>query len=266
MIKIRQKSTTTYPINFLMVDATDHVTGKTGLTPTVTLSKNGAAFAAAAGAVTEISSGWYSLAGNATDRNTLGELLVHATATGADPFDIQYAIVDYDPFAAIGAIQADYARRTGDYAPIGEYDTQLDANISTRAPADEYDIELAAIQADLDDPDQYKVDVSALATTTHLQEVEDKADAIKAKTDTILPCAGIGAIEWNYNLKDNAGNPIADADIWVTTDEAGANVIASGKTDQFGNVKFYLDAGTVYVWGQKSGYDFTNPDKEEVTE
>ena len=106
MIKIRKQSTTTYPINFLMVDSSDHITAKTGLTPTVTLSKNGAAFAAAAGAVTEISNGWYSLAGNAIDRNTLGELLVHASATGADPTDLQYAIVVYDPFVDSDAIKA----------------------------------------------------------------------------------------------------------------------------------------------------------------
>jgi len=179
MIKIRQKSSTSYPINFLMVDATDHVTGKTGLTPTVTLSKNGAAFAAAAGAVTEISSGWYSLAGNATDRNTLGELLVHAVASGADPFDIQYAIVDYDPFAGVTTL-------------------------------------------------------------------------------------GAGAISWTYNLKDGDGNPLSDADIWVTTDALGVNVVASGKTDIFGNVTFWLDSGTYYIWGQKAGYNFDNPDTEVV--
>jgi hypothetical protein len=97
MIKSRKQNSTTYPINFLMVDSTDGKTGKTGLTPTVTLSKNGGAFAAAAGAVTEIGNGWYSLAGNATDRNTLGELCLHASATGADPADSQYSIVDFDP-------------------------------------------------------------------------------------------------------------------------------------------------------------------------
>jgi len=44
----------------------------------------------------------------------------------------------------------------------------------------------------LNNPDQYKADVSGLATTTHLQEVEDKVDtadtvvdAIKAKTDNL---------------------------------------------------------------------------------
>ena len=53
------------------------------------------------------------------------------------------------------------------------------------APAGEYDAELAAIQADLNNPDQYKADISALAKTTHVQEIEDKVDAIKLKTDNI---------------------------------------------------------------------------------
>jgi hypothetical protein len=48
--------------------------------------------------VSEIGNGWYSLAGNATDRNTLGEQLLHAEASGADDFDGQYSIVDFEPF------------------------------------------------------------------------------------------------------------------------------------------------------------------------
>lgn len=78
--------------------------------------------------------------------------------------------------------------------------------------------------------------------------------------------AGAGAIEWVYTLTDaGTGDPIADADVWVTTDEAGTNAIASGTTDQYGKVTFYLDSGTVYVWRQKSGWDFTNPDQETVS-
>lgn len=98
MIKLRQQSSTSYPMPFIMVDSTDHVSGKTGLSPTVTLSKNGAAFAAASGAVAEVGNGLYTLAGNAADRDTIGELFLHATATGADPVDDRYQIVQYDPF------------------------------------------------------------------------------------------------------------------------------------------------------------------------
>lgn len=89
---------------FLMVDSTDHITGKPGLTCTVTLSKNAGAFAAAAGAVTEIGNGWYKLAANATDSNTLGKLILHATATGADPTDVEVAtVVAFDPYDAVRA-------------------------------------------------------------------------------------------------------------------------------------------------------------------
>jgi len=83
------------PLVFLMVQSSDHITGLTGASPTVTISKNGAAFASPSGAVTEISSGWYKVAGNATDTNTAGPLALHATATSGDPTDIMAAnIID----------------------------------------------------------------------------------------------------------------------------------------------------------------------------
>jgi hypothetical protein len=94
MTREREVSSTLYPIMFFMADIDDHLTGLAGLTPTVTLSKNGAAFGAALGAIVEVGNGWYSLAGNATDRNRLGTLLIHAEATGADPFDVDYSIVE----------------------------------------------------------------------------------------------------------------------------------------------------------------------------
>jgi hypothetical protein len=85
-----------------MADSADHLTAKTGLTPTVTISKNGGTFGAAAGAVSEVGNGWYVLAGNATDRATLGSLILHAEAAGADKFDMDYYIVSYDPFMITG--------------------------------------------------------------------------------------------------------------------------------------------------------------------
>lgn len=48
--------------------------GSTGLTPTVTISKNGAAFGALGGTITEVSGNWYKVALNTTDTNTLGDL------------------------------------------------------------------------------------------------------------------------------------------------------------------------------------------------
>ena len=97
-------SQTAQPLLFLMVDSVDHITGKTGLSPTVTLSKNGAAFASPAGAVTEIGSGFYKVAGNATDTGTLGPLALHATGSGADPVDDVFNVVSYDPQSATAFI------------------------------------------------------------------------------------------------------------------------------------------------------------------
>ncbi len=76
---------------------------------------------------------------------------------------------------------------------------------------------------------------------------------------------GSGAAEFTYTLTETGtGNPIADADVWATLDSAGTIVLASGRTNQTGQVTFYLDSGPVYVWRQKSGFNFTNPDTETV--
>jgi hypothetical protein len=86
------KDTADVPLMFLMVLASDGTTPATGLSPTVTLSKNGAAFGAPAGAVTELSSGWYKVAANATDSNTYGPLLLHAAVATADNTDVTYFV------------------------------------------------------------------------------------------------------------------------------------------------------------------------------
>jgi hypothetical protein len=83
------KQSTAYTRMFLMVDAADHISAKTGLTVTVTLSKAGGSFAAAGGTVTEVANGWYKIALTTTDTNTLGDLAYHCTGTGADPTDFE---------------------------------------------------------------------------------------------------------------------------------------------------------------------------------
>jgi hypothetical protein len=82
----------------------------------------------------------------------------------------------------------------------------------------------------------------------------------------VLNPLGPGATAVTYTLTNaNNGQPIADADIWVTTDAAGTNTVATGTTDSLGQVTFYLDSGvTYYVWRQKDGWNFDNPDVEIV--
>jgi hypothetical protein len=82
--------------SFLMVQSSDHISALTGATVTALISKNGAAFAAPGGAVTEIGSGWYNIALTTTDTNTFGDLDFHCTATSADPNDFQDQVIAVD--------------------------------------------------------------------------------------------------------------------------------------------------------------------------
>jgi hypothetical protein len=98
----------------LMVDSTDHVTGKTGLTLTITASKAGAAFASISPTVTERGSGWYSLALTTAHLDTLGDFALHVTGTAADPADLLLEVVAYNPedAAALGLSRIDAAVST----------------------------------------------------------------------------------------------------------------------------------------------------------
>ena len=94
---------------------------------------------------------------------------------------------------------------------------------------------LTAVQADLDNPNQYKADVSALATTTHLQEVEDKvdtidtvADEIKLKTDKI-PAVPAQAGEYTAAIAAIPTTPLLAAN-YTAPDNASISAIKA-KTD-----------------------------------
>lgn len=130
-----KQSQTAQNLVFLLVSSTDHITGVTGATPTVTLSKNGGAFAAPAGAVTEIGDGWYKVAGNATDAETLGPLLLHATATGADPVDEEFYVVAFDPQSAtnlgLSALPTASPNANGGLPVLSSSGTTLAYTIST---------------------------------------------------------------------------------------------------------------------------------------
>jgi hypothetical protein len=80
------------------------------------------------------------------------------------------------------------------------------------------------------------------------------------------PTTGVGSNTWTYTLTDSeSGLPIADAEIWVTTDVGGVNIIGREYSDVNGQVVFYLVPGTYYVWRRKTGYTFDDPDTEVVT-
>lgn len=81
-----------------------------------------------------------------------------------------------------------------------------------------------------------------------------------------------GAKEVTYTLTSTGtGLPIPGAVIWICTDPTSVNVVWRGNTDSFGIArdfqgnKPWLQVGTWYVFAQKDGYYFDNPDTENVS-
>ncbi len=87
-----------------MTDSTDNITGKSGLTLTITSSKDGATFLSITPAVTELSNGWYSLALTTAHTDTLGDFALHITATNADPYDEKHQVVVDLPGASVSSV------------------------------------------------------------------------------------------------------------------------------------------------------------------
>ncbi len=116
---------------------------------------------------------------------------------------------------------------------------------------------LTTIPAQLDSMSGAAFDTS----TDSLEAIRNRGDAAWITGGT-----GSGAITYVYTLTDSAtSQPIAQAKVYVSTSSSGTPVVASGFTDNLGQVTFYLDAGTYYFFRQKAGWDFTNPDTEVVS-
>jgi hypothetical protein len=93
-------------------------------------------------------------------------------------------------------------------------------------------------------------------------------DAKYGSTLMNVTTAGTGTVEFIYTMyedEDAETGPISNCYVWVSTDIAGTNIVASGYTDDFGKVTFWLNAGTYYFWRSRGGYNFTNPDTEVVS-
>jgi hypothetical protein len=220
------KQSTTPTIVFLLVDSTSHISGKTGVTPTVKLSKNGAAGASATNTATAIDAtnnpGWYALTLTTTETDTIGDLILSVTATGADPTDRLLCI---------------------ETADLTDIDSEIDA---IKAKTDQ----LIFVGS--------KVDANAAVSLT-AQNIQDIADGVIAQ----LPGAGGGNTSVNHNTggTDNLrymyrGSGIDNATItaYLKADYSAGNtgssaVRGSSTTGPDGRwlTPMFLDAGYTYV-------------------
>lgn len=82
------KQNTGVGLMVLMTDSSNHISGKEGLALTITASKNGGAFTSITTDVQDRGSGWYNIILTSAHTDTLGDLAIHITASGADPSDL----------------------------------------------------------------------------------------------------------------------------------------------------------------------------------
>lgn len=129
------KQSTARNLMVFMADSSDHITGKTGLTLTITASKDGAAFASISPTVTDRGSGWYNLALTTSHTDTLGDLAIHITGTGADATDISRQVVVQIPGEVMTAnmTQIDGLATNGNNATLKLKSLDLRSNDATVA-------------------------------------------------------------------------------------------------------------------------------------
>lgn len=259
------------------IDEDDGKTAETGLTISqadVRLSKNGANIAQKneSTSCTHDELGYYGCPIDAGDTDTLGTLQLFVHESGALPVWHEFVIVPanvWDSFFSTDKLQVHAA--------------EISAGLITAAAIATGAIDAGAIAADAIGASELAADAVAEIADALLDEalsdhdsedtlgnvlndlVEESGGTYRLTAAALQSTLGAGAITFTYTLTSTVdASAIPDADIWVTTDSGGSIVVASGRTDSNGEVVFYLDAGTYYVWRQKSGFNFTNPDTETV--
>jgi len=199
------------------LDDTDGKTAETGLTISqadVRLKKNDGNWAQKndTNAATHEENGWYEVALNTTDTNTLGILIVSVSESGALPVWREFMVVPANVYDSIVAgsdkLEVDATLIEGGDATdainaacdtaLADYDAPTKAEMDARTLASAsyatasalstvagyIDTEVAAIKAVTDNlPDGGAL--SSLATASALATVDGVVDAIKAKTDDL---------------------------------------------------------------------------------
>jgi len=222
--------------------------------------------------------------------NVLIDLSADAFYAVANDYQVVITTGTVDSVSVVGTVLAHfsienrYELQTGDVYPVVAKETTLatvagylDTEIADiKAKTDLIPASPAAVGSAMTLTSDYplKTDLATKAEIAAINEkidtIDSNVDAILVDTGTTIPAlinsdSGAGTIQHTYTVTDSAdGTPIDGVEVWVSTDAAGVNVIASGHTNSSGIVNFMLDAGTYYFWRKRSGYNFTNPDIETV--
>ena len=110
-------------------------------------------------------------------------------------------------------------------------------------------------------PDE-TIDGNAALKVLGTFSIERTNGPIALARDILAYLSGQGSTDTTLVIKDDNSNIVADVDVTIrATNDATADPVASGKTDAFGVCQPHplLDAGTYFVWRQKTGMNFENP-------
>lgn len=174
------------------------------------------------------------------------------------------ALNDFDP--ATQTVTTDTASRTASQADVSSLATAASISaLNDISSLDIYNYFTASNRQDTFkatgfatvNPDNTSITAIKAKTDSLTFTIANQVDA-NALTGGADP-VGSGAI--SHTVTVNIDNVPANAvDVWVTTDAAGTNVVAGTLvTNQAGQATFQLDAGSYYLWCQRSGVNFTNP-------
>lgn len=230
-------------------DADSYGEGLAGLSISVSLSKGGGAFNAVSPTITDLGGGVYWVAPLAAHRDTLGEIAWKFAATGAIIASrFERVVVVNDQVAQWGVPGAVLAAAA--ITPI-RADMRL-INGEWYEPAKESSVQEV---------------LGAIDSVAKESSVQDVLAAVNGLDGPGAP-TGPGGISVVIPVTAN-NQPVDGAAVWITTDPEGTNQIAGViHTDTFGrtNPAFTLEAGIFYVWVQKAGINFPNPQAIEVLE
>lgn len=95
---------------------------------------------------------------------------------------------------------------------------------------------------------------------------------IQQNLEYVVETRTVSAIPLTYTVTNSlTAAPVEGVYVAIATDPAGGHVVWAGYTDAFGVARDsngglpYLDAGTYYLYRQRSGFSFVNPDVEVVS-
>lgn len=248
------------------LDDSDGNTPETGLTISqgdVMLTKNGGTMAQKneSSSCTHDADGWYDCDLDATDTGTLGRLQLMVHESGALAVWHEFVVLTSNSFNALC--------QSGVYLDVSVID------LSTEALANFFDKDSGETYSSAISGSVVKETVAGTPTVAGIADGvwdesmtgHDTAGTAGANLIAAGAAAGpSGAVKYTHTVTNAVGGAaIPDVKVWISTDAAGTAIVASGYTDSSGEVVFYLDAGTIYVWKEKAGWNFSNPEQESIS-